>query len=221
MSADTLKKMVAEAAIDYIRPGDLIGVGTGSTVDYFINALAGVSSRIEGAVASSRRTEKQLQTLGIPVVDLNVAGTLPLYIDGADQADHNLYLIKGGGGALTREKIIAAASTRFVCIVDEAKLADPFGTFPLAIEVVPMACSFVARELLKMGGVPEWREGFVSDNGNMILDVSSLDMSNPLKLEGDINQITGVVASGLFAKRSADELLVAGANGIQTMRRAN
>ena len=221
MSAVTLKKMVAEAAIDYIRSGDLIGLGTGSTVDYFINALAGIANRIEGVIASSKRTEKQLQALGIPVIDLNAAGTLPIYIDGADQADKNLYLIKGGGGALTREKIIAAASTRFVCIVDESKIAQPFGTFPLAIEVVAMARSFVARELVKIGGVPKWREGFLTDNGNIILDVTALDMSNPLKLESDINQITGVVASGLFAKRPADELLVAGCKGIQTIHRGN
>ena len=216
-----LKKTAAEAAIDYIQTGDLIGVGTGSTVDYFIAALAHISARIEGAVASSKRTAEQLQALNIPVIDLNVAGTLPLYIDGADQADQNLVLIKGGGGALTREKIIATASARFICIVDEAKIAEPFGTFPLAIEVIPMARSFVARELLKMGGTPRWREGFLSDNGHTILDVTSLDMSDPLKLETDINQIAGVVASGLFAKRPADELLIAGPRGVQTLRRAN
>ena len=221
MSDNALKKMVAAAAVDYIRGGDVIGVGTGSTVDYFIAALAGISSRIESAVASSQRTEQQLQALGIPVVDLNVAGTVALYIDGADQADHNLYLIKGGGGALTREKIIAAASDRFVCIVDETKIVEPFGTFPLAVEVIPMARSLVARELLKMGGVPEWRQGFVSDNGNMILDVTALDMSNPLKLEAEINQLTGVVASGLFASRPADELLVASSEGIQILRRTD
>jgi len=194
-------------------------VGTGSTVDYFIATLARISNRIEGAVASSKRTAEQLQALNMPVVDLNTAGTLPLYVDGADQADQNLHLIKGGGGALTREKIIAAASSRFICIVDETKITGPFGTFPLAVEVIPMARSFVARELSKMGGVPRWREDFLSDNGNAILDVSALDMSNPLKLESDINQLAGVVASGLFAKRRADELLVATRQGIQTIRR--
>ena len=221
MSVDALKKAAAEAAIDYVQAGDLVGVGTGSTVDYFIAALAGIAARIEGAVASSERTAKRLLALGIPVIDLNTAGTLPLYIDGADQADRNLYLIKGGGGALTREKIIAAASARFICIIDEAKIAEPFGTFPLAIEVIPTARSYVARELLKMGGTPEWREGFLSDNGNMILDVSSLDMSDPLKLEADINQITGVVASGLFAKKPADELLIGTQHGVQHLVRTN
>ena len=221
MSIDTLKKTVAEAAIDYIKAGDLVGVGTGSTVDYFIAALARISGRIEGAVASSKRTAGQLQALNIPVVDLNTAGTLPLYIDGADQANQNLQLIKGGGGALTREKIIAAASSRFICIVDEKKITEAFGTFPLAVEVIPMARSFVARELLKMGGTPKWRESFLSDNGNMILDVNALDMSDPLKLEADINQLTGVVASGLFAKRPADELLVATSKGVQTIGRTD
>ena len=219
MFVNTLKKTAAEAAIDYIQAGDLVGVGTGSTVDYFIAALARISGRIEGAVASSKRTAEQLQALNIPVIDLNSAGTLPLYVDGADQAEQNLYLIKGGGGALTREKIIAAASSRFICIVDETKIAKPFGTFPLAVEVIPMARSFVARELSKIGGVPRWRKNFLSDNGNTILDVGALDMSNPLKLESDINQLAGVVASGLFAKRPADELLVATRQGVQTINR--
>ena len=217
MSVDTLKKKAAEAAIDYIQAGDVVGVGTGSTVDYFINTLPRIAGRIDGAVASSQRTAKQLQALGIPIIDLNAAGILPLYVDGADQVNQNLYLIKGGGGALTREKIVAEASTRFICIVDETKIASPFGTFPLAIEVIPMARSLVARELLQMGGTPRWREGFSSDNGNTILDVSALDMSDPLKLETDINQLTGVVASGLFAKRPADELLIATAEGVQTI----
>ena len=219
MSVDTLKKAAAEAAIEYIQTGDLIGVGTGSTVDYFIATLARMSTRIEGAVASSKRTAEQLQALNIPVVDLNTTDTLPLYVDGADQADQNLYLIKGGGGALTREKIIATASSRFICIVDETKITEPFGSFPLAVEVIPMARSFVARELSKMGGVPRWRENFLSDNGNMILDVATLDMSDPLKLEADINQLAGVVASGLFAKRGADKLLVATPQGIKTLSR--
>ena len=219
MSVDTLKKTAAEAAIDYIQAGDLVGVGTGSTVDYFIAALARISGRIEGAVASSKRTAEQLQAFNIPVIDLNSAGTLPLYVDGADQADQNLYLIKGGGGALTGEKIIAASSSRFICIVDETKITEPFGTFPLAVEVIPMARSFVARELSKIGGVPRWRKNFLSDNDNMILDVAALDMSNPLKLESDINQLAGVVASGLFAKRPADELLVATPQGTKTIRR--
>ena len=221
MSVDTLKKTVAEAAIDHIQSGDVIGVGTGSTVDYFIAALARISSRIEGAVASSKRTAAQLQALNIPLLDLNSTGTLPLYVDGADQANQNLQLIKGGGGALTREKIIAAASSCFICVVDKTKIAEPFGTFPLAVEVIPMARSFVARELLKMDGAPRWRKDFLSDNGNMILDVTQLDMSNPLKLETDINQLTGVVASGLFAKRHADKLLVATSQGVQTIQRAN
>ena len=218
-STDTLKKHAAEAALDYLQAGDLVGVGTGSTVDYFIAALARIKQRIDGAVPSSARTAEQLRALGIPMMDLNVAGTLPLYVDGADQANRKLQLIKGGGGALTQEKIIAAASTRFVCIVDETKLAKPFGTFPLAVEVISAARSLVAYELLEMGGEPRWRQGFLSDNINEILDVSGLDMSDPVKLESDINQLTGVVASGLFARRPADELLIARPAGVEVVSR--
>ena len=220
MSADNLKRIVAEAAVDYIQPGDIIGVGTGSTVDYFIAALSRIRSRIDGAVASSERSHKKLQAAGVPLVDLNSTAPLPLYIDGADQANQHLHLIKGGGGALTREKIIAEASDHFVCIIDETKLAEPFGTFPLSIEVIPMARSLVARALLKLGGTPTWRENFITDNGNEIIDVSGLDMSNPLAVETQINQLPGVVAVGLFVRRAADELLVGTADGVQKLVRA-
>ena len=217
MSANHLKRIAAEAAVDYIRSGDIIGVGTGSTVDYFIAALARIRSRIDGAVASSEHSRQKLQAAGVPLVDLNSVAPLPLYIDGADQANQLMYLIKGGGGALTREKIIAEASDHFLCIIDEAKLAEPFGTFPLPIEVIPMARSLVARALSKLGGTPTWRENFITDNGNEIIDVSGLDMSDPLAVETQINQLPGVVAVGLFVRRAADELLVGTANGVQSL----
>lgn len=217
MSADNLKRMVAEAAIDYVRSGDVIGIGTGSTVDYFISALAQIRSRIESAVASSERSYQKLQEIGIPVVDLNSTDRIALYVDGADQANQHLHLIKGGGGALTREKIIAEASHHFVCIVDETKLTEPFGAFPLPIEVIPMARSLVAREISKMGGTPIWRENFITDNGHEILDVSGLDMSDPLTVETELNQLPGVVAVGLFVRRPADELLVGTLSGVQSL----
>lgn len=218
MSQDDKKEAVARAALEHVPRDGLVGVGTGSTVNVFIEALAGIKNRIEGAVASSEETARRLKGHGISVVDLNSAGTLPVYIDGADEATRHLQLIKGGGGALTREKIIAAASKRFVCIVDDSKVVDVLGRFPLPVEVIPMARSYVARELVKLGGDPVYREGFVTDNGNIILDVHNLTVVNPAEMESEINQITGVVTNGLFARRRADELLIATAEGVDQLK---
>lgn len=218
MNQDANKRRAAEAAIDHIEDGSVIGVGTGSTVALFVEALARVRQRIEGAVASSEATEALLRAHRIPVVDLNSAGDLPLYIDGADEATRFLHLIKGGGGALTREKVIAAASRLFVCIIDDSKLVDVLGRFPLPVEVIPMARSFVARQLVKLGGQPQWRHGFVTDNGNVILDVHHMKIPDPARLEGEIDQIPGVVGNGVFARRPADLLLVGSERGVQTMR---
>jgi ribose 5-phosphate isomerase A len=192
-----------------------VGVGTGSTVNHFIAALADWRDRIAGAVSSSEASTRLLRGAGIEVVDLNVAGDLELYVDGADEATRHLHLIKGGGGALTREKIVAAASRRFVCIIDDSKLVDVLGRFPLPVEVIPMARSLVARRLLTLGGQPVWRDGFVTDNGNVILDVHNLEILDPPALESEINQIPGVVTVGLFARRPADVLLVGGADGVE------
>ncbi len=218
MNREANKRRAALAALAHIEEGSVIGVGTGSTVGLFIEALAGVRQRIEGAVASSKATEALLQSHHIPVVDLNSAGDLPLYVDGADEATRFLHLVKGGGGALTREKIVAAASRRFVCIIDDSKLVDVLGRFPLAVEVIPMARSYVARQLVKLGGQPEWRQGFVTDNGNAILDVHHLKIPDPARLESDINQIPGVVCNGLFARRPANLLLVGSERGVETLR---
>jgi ribose 5-phosphate isomerase A len=218
MNQDANKRRAAEAAIDHIEDGSVIGVGTGSTVALFVEALARVRQRIEGAVVSSEATEALLRAHRIPVVDLNSAGDLPLYIDGADEATRFLHLIKGGGGALTREKVIAAASRLFVCIIDDSKLVDVLGRFPLPVEVIPMARSFVARQLVKLGGQPQWRQGFVTDNGNVILDVHHMKIPDPARLEGEIDQIPGVVGNGVFARRPADLLLVGSERGVQTMR---
>ncbi|MDD9885824.1 MAG: ribose-5-phosphate isomerase RpiA [Gammaproteobacteria bacterium] len=215
MTAAEQKQAAARAALDYVSAGDVIGVGTGSTVNYFIDALGEARGRIEGAVASSEATRARLQALSIPVLDLNAAGGLALYVDGADEANPRLQLIKGGGGALTREKIIAEAAESFVCIVDESKQVKVLGAFPLPVEVIPMARSLVARELVKLGGVPEWRDGFVTDNGNVILDVRRLDITEPAALEDRINRIPGVVTVGLFAHRPADVLLVGVAAGVR------
>ncbi len=217
MPNDDHKRKAAEAAIEYIRPGDVVGVGTGSTVNHFIRALGAIRQRIEGAVASSEASCERLLQHGIPVLDLNGVGDLPIYIDGADEADRHRRLIKGGGGALTREKIVAAASRRFVCIADRSKLVDRLGAFPLPIEVIPMARSLVARALAAHGGIPELREGFTSDNGNPILDVRGLDMTDPVTLEEKLNQVPGVVAVGLFAKRPADVLLLGDDAGVEAM----
>lgn len=216
-----MKQMAAEAALDYIQDDMIVGVGTGSTVNFFIDALAQFKHRIDGAVASSVATEERLKKHNIPVFDLNATGGLSIYVDGADEATKNLHLIKGGGGALTREKIVAAASREFVCIIDESKEVGVLGRFHLPIEVIPMAQSFVARELVKLGGQPVLREGFKTDNGNLILDVHNLKIKEPASLERDINNLPGVVTNGLFALRSADVLLVAGKNGVKKVKKTS
>ena len=208
MGADQAKKRAAGAALEYLQDVRIVGVGTGSTVNYFIEALQSIKARLDGAVSSSEASTLRLKSLGIPVLDLNAAGELPVYVDGADEANRHLQLIKGGGGALTREKIVAAASKSFICIIDETKLVEVLGGFPLPVEVIPMARSFVARELVKLGGRPDWRQGYVTDNSNQILDVHGLRILDPPALEREINQITGVVSVGLFARRPADVLLV-------------
>jgi len=213
---DALKKQAAEAALAHVE-GGIIGVGTGSTVNHFIDYLATIKGRIDGAVSSSEASTVRLQRHGIPVLDLNATGGLSLYVDGADESNASLELIKGGGGALTREKIVAAASERFVCIADESKLVDVLGAFPLPVEVIPMARSYVARELVKLGGNPVWREGFVTDNGNLILDVQELRITDPKALEQTINNIAGVVTVGIFALRPADVLILGSASGPRTL----
>lgn len=215
-TADSLKKQAAEAALAYVE-GGVIGVGTGSTVNHFIDALAGIKNRIEGTVSSSEVSTERMKAHGIPVFDLNATGPLSLYVDGADETNARLELIKGGGGALTREKIVAAASERFVCIADESKLVDVLGAFPLPVEVIPMARSQVARELVRLGGTPVWREGFVTDNGNLILDVQDLEITDPKGLEQTINNLAGVVTCGIFALRPADVLILGSAEGPRTL----
>ena len=217
MNQDQMKKAAAEAAIAYVEPGMIVGVGTGSTANHFIDLLAELKDRIDGTVASSEASTQRLRGRGIQVMDLNTAGQLPLYVDGADEANHQLHLIKGGGGALTREKIVAAASDRFVCIADESKLVDVLGAFPLPVEVIPMARAHVARELTRLGGQPVLREGFTTDNGNVILDVDNLQISDPVAMEDHINGIPGVVTVGIFARRPADVLILGGPGGVKTM----
>lgn len=216
---DTQKRQAAEAALSYIEDNMIIGVGSGTTVHYFIDALAKIKGRIDGAVASSNESAKRLKAIGIPVYELNTVGRLSLYIDGADEINAQLQMIKGGGGALTREKIIAAASKKFICIADQSKKVGILGRFPVSVEVIPMARSYVARELVKLGGDPEYREDFITDNGNVILDVHNLQVMEPIKLEQQINNIAGVVCNGIFAQRPADILLLAGPQGIETLRR--
>jgi ribose 5-phosphate isomerase A len=216
MHQDEMKKLAAKAALDYVE-GGIIGVGTGSTVNHFIDFLATVKARIEGTVSSSEASTQRLKGHGIPVMDLNAAGELELYVDGADESNHQLQLIKGGGGALTREKIVAAASKRFVCIADAGKLVQVLGKFPLPVEVIPMARSYVARELVKLGGTPVWRENFVTDNGNLILDVHNLEIMEPIRLEQTINNIAGVVTVGIFALRPADALILGTEEGAKTI----
>lgn len=218
MSQDAAKRRAAEAAIEHVSNGDVLGVGTGSTVNIFIDLLAEKRIRLEAAVSSSEASSERLREHGFRVVELNDAGGLDLYVDGADEADPHLRLIKGGGGALTREKIVAEASRRFVCIVDESKCVRTLGAFPLPVEVIPMARSLVARRIVGMGGQPKLREGFVTDNGNVILDVSGLDLSDPKTMEAQLNQIPGVVTVGLFARRGADLLLVGGPDGVESRR---
>jgi ribose 5-phosphate isomerase A len=217
MSADDKKRRAAEAALEYVESGMVVGVGTGSTVNHFIELLGKVKGKVDGAVSSSEASTERLQQQGIRVMDLNTAGALALYVDGADEANHDLQLIKGGGGALTREKIVAAASETFVCIADETKLVKILGAFPLPVEVIPMARSFVARKLAIQGGNPVWRESTVTDNGNVILDVHNLEIMEPLKLETEITMIPGVVTCGIFAQRPADVLLLGTETGIEKM----
>jgi ribose 5-phosphate isomerase A len=215
MNANAGKMAAAGAALEWLRDDMIIGVGTGSTVNFFIDALAAWKHRIRGAVSSSEASTTRLRALGIDVLDLNTAGTLELYVDGADETTRHRHLIKGGGGALTREKIVAAAARTFVCIVDESKVVDVLGAFPLPVEVIPMARSYVARELVGRGGQPVWRENVVTDNGNHILDVHHLKILDPPALESDLNQIAGVVTVGLFARRGADVVLVGGPAGVR------
>ena len=218
MNQNEMKAAVAEAALDYIEIGDIIGVGTGSTVNFFIEKLARVKGKIDGAVSSSDASTRLLKEAGIPVMDLNNTGDLRIYIDGADESDRNLRLIKGGGGALTREKIVAAACEKFICIVDDSKVVDVLGEFPLPVEVIPMAQSLVARQLFKIGGQPELRDGFVTDNGNVILDVRNMSIVDPVRTEQEINNLPGVVTNGLFALRPADVLLVGSSNGVECLQ---
>ena len=215
MSIDSQKQLSASAALDYIQMGDVVGVGTGSTVNCFIDALALIKSKVDGAVASSEATADRLRTHRIPVLDLGQVGTLPVYVDGADEATRHLHLIKGGGGALTREKVVAQASEKFVCIADQNKLVDRLGAFPLPVEVIPMAQSMVARKMVSFGGQPVLRTGFITDNGNIILDIRNLDIENPVDMERRMNQIPGVVTVGLFALRGADVLLLGTDSGIR------
>lgn len=218
MTQDEKKQRVAEAALDYIEDGSTIGVGTGSTVNFFIEQLAKIKHQIDGAVSSSIASETLMQQHNIPVIPLNSVVELSVYIDGADEATEHLHLIKGGGGALTREKIVAAASRNFVCIIDDSKLVEVLGQFPLPVEVIPMAQSYVAREIVKLGGQPELRHGFTTDNGNIILDVYNLSIMQPQELELKLNNVAGVVTNGLFALRPADVLLIADDNQVKTIK---
>ena len=208
MNQDQQKKAAAEAALDFIEPGIVVGVGTGSTANHFIDALARVKGKIDGAVASSEASAERLRAQHIAVLELDSTGDLPLYVDGADEATRHLHLIKGGGGALTREKIVAAASDKFVCVADQSKLVDVLGRFPLPVEVIPMARSYLGRQLVKLGGWPALREGFTTDNGNLILDVHDLEILDPVAIEERLNHLAGVVTNGLFARRPADVLLL-------------
>jgi len=217
MSQDAMKKSVAEAALKYVEAGTVVGIGTGSTANFFIDALAGIKHKIEGTVASSVASAERLKKHGIAVMDLNAADDIAVYVDGADEATRHLHLIKGGGGALTREKIVAAVSRKFVCIADQSKLVDVLGKFPLPIEVIPMARSYVARQVVKLGGQPVLRQGFTTDNGNVILDVHNLNIMDPPKLEAELNNIAGVVTNGIFALRPADVLLLGTPEGVRTI----
>jgi len=219
MDANALKKAAAEAALQFVKDDTVVGVGTGSTVNYFIEALASRRARIDATVASSEASAARLRALHIPVKELNDTDGCDVYVDGADEVTEHLAMIKGGGAALTREKIVAQASKTFVCIADGSKLVPVLGKFPLPVEVIPMARSFVARELVKLGGIPELRRAVTTDNGNLILDVRGLQIMKPMEMESDINQIPGVVTNGIFARRPADILLIATPEGVKTLRR--
>lgn len=217
MTQDDLKRAVAQAAIAYVPEDCIVGVGTGSTANFFIDELAKIKDKIRGAVASSEASAKRLQGHGIEVLSLNDAGELPVYVDGADEINKHMHMVKGGGGALTREKIVAAASAKFICVCDQSKLVDVLGKFPLPIEVIPMAQANISREVLKLGGQPKLREGFITDNGNIILDVHGLSITNATELEAQLNHLPGVVTNGLFALRPADVLLLGTPDGVQTL----
>lgn len=217
MTQDDKKRRAAEAALKYVRDDMVVGVGTGSTVNFFIDLLASVKHRIDGAVASSTATERLLRERGVPLLNLNSVIEVAVYVDGADEANRHLQLIKGGGGALTREKIVAAASKSFICIIDDSKLVDVLGRFPLPVEVIPMAQSYVGRQLARLGGQPKLREGFTTDNGNIIIDVHNLSILNPVEVEERVNHIAGVVSNGLFARRAADVLLVADDQNVKSV----
>ncbi len=223
MTQDELKKAVARAALDYIAPrldsDSVIGVGTGSTANFFIDLLADIRNEFDGAVASSDATAERLKSHGIPVYDLNSVSELEFYVDGADETNEHLELIKGGGGALTREKIVAAVAKTFICIADESKLVGTLGTFPLPVEVIPMARSHVGREIVRLGGDPVYREGFTTDNGNIILDIHNMDISRPIQVEEKLNQVVGIVTNGLFARRPADLLLLGTSGGVKSIPR--
>ncbi len=218
MTQDTNKHGAATAALSYIKDGMSLGIGTGSTVDVFIEVLQPLAGKLGPIVSSSARSTKRLAELGMQAVELGSTGDLDLYVDGADEATKHRHLVKGGGGALTREKILAAASRRFICIIDETKLVPTLGRFPLPVEVIPMAQSYVARQMVKAGGQPIWREGFVTDNGNHVIDVHNLKIANPLEVETRFNQIAGVVTVGIFANRPADVLLIGGAGGVKVIQ---
>ena len=218
MSQDDQKRLVATAALSYIKDGIALGVGTGSSVDFLIDGLPPFAAKLTAVVSSSERSTRRLEALGIKVTGLGPTGEVDLYIDGADEATKHLHLIKGGGGALTREKILAGAARRFVCIVDESKLVAALGRFPLPVEVIPMAVPFVSRQMIKAGGQPILREGFVTDNGNRILDVHDLRIANPVEMETRFSLIPGIVTVGLFANRAADVLLIGGASGVRTLQ---
>jgi len=216
--SDKAKQLVAEAAIEYIEWDWVVGVGTGSTANLFIDELAKIKGQIEGTVASSEASAERLRSHNIRVFELDQIGDLPIYVDGADEATKHLHLIKGGGAALTREKIVAAASDKFICIADDSKLVNYLGEFPLPIEVIPMARSYVSRQVIKLGGTPVYREGIITDNGNQIIDVQNLKIDNPVELENKLNQIAGVVTNGLFAQRGADVLLLGNENEVTTIK---
>ena len=219
MDQGTKKRQAAEAAMEFLKPGMALGVGTGSTVNYFIDALAGYREELAAVVASSRATEERLRAAGLKVTALDQAGDLDLYVDGADEANKHFHLIKGGGGALTREKVLAAAARRFVCVIDDSKWVAVLGQFPLPVEVIPMARSYVARQFVKLRGQPVWRENFTTDNGNQVIDVHNLQITNPLELETRLNQIPGIVTVGIFANRPADVILIAEEKAVRRLDR--